>query len=90
MRNYLQRCFKLLSVYRLPYEVKPPYTHVVQVGDPVLRSRAEEIQRDDISRDTTKKVLLEWDTFYDNTIICKSNPENYILVVDQNLKNYYC
>ena len=36
--NSLRRLRKMFNVYKLPYDVKPPYTHIVQVGDPILRS----------------------------------------------------
>lgn len=45
---FFKRLLKALKVYKLPYENKPPYTHFVQIGDPVLRTPSTPVSRYDI------------------------------------------
>lgn len=39
-----------------PVAPKPPYVHVCQIGDPILRSKAEQVRPDVIKTDDLQKV----------------------------------
>lgn len=56
--SLFKRIRKFISVYRLPYEIKPPYTHIVQAGDPVLRKPAESLRKQDISTPQVTEVII--------------------------------
>lgn len=50
---------KFAAAYRnifFPKPVKPPFLHVCQVGDPVLRSKALPVPPEDIPKPETKQV----------------------------------
>lgn len=47
---------KLFQVAGLPYNITVPYTHVVQIGDPILRTPAHLVDKNDISSDFVQKV----------------------------------
>ncbi|CAK1542839.1 unnamed protein product [Leptosia nina] len=38
--------------------IKPPYEHVVQIGDPTLRKKSEEVKLDKITTSETQKTIL--------------------------------
>ncbi|XP_065216559.1 peptide deformylase, mitochondrial-like [Planococcus citri] len=55
--NVIKRIKKFMAVYRLPYEIKPPYTHIVQAGDPVLRKPAEYLKKQDIETPQVQELI---------------------------------
>ncbi|XP_027215858.2 peptide deformylase, mitochondrial isoform X1 [Penaeus vannamei] len=53
---------KFAAAYRnifFPKPVKPPFLHVCQVGDPVLRSKALPVPPEDIPKPETKQVISQ-------------------------------
>lgn len=56
--SLFQRIKKFIQVYRLPYDVRPPYTHIVQAGDPVLRKPSDYVQRADIKSAEIQDVIF--------------------------------
>lgn len=56
--NVFRKYWKRMSVFRLPYEIKPPYSHIIQIGDPVLRDSAVNVNRDDIKEEKIQKVIM--------------------------------
>lgn len=54
----LTKIKKYLQISFLPYKIALPYTHVVQIGDPVLRSSANLVNKDEISSDFVQKVCI--------------------------------
>lgn len=49
---------KILKIGVLPYQIKPPYTHVVQIGDPILRNTAKEVNPETIKKPEFQKVNI--------------------------------
>jgi hypothetical protein len=50
---------KFRELYRefwYPSPSRPPYSHVCQIGDPILRYNAEELNPEDIKKSEIKKV----------------------------------
>lgn len=58
IKSAFKRIKKFVSVAKLPYKVTAPYTHVVQIGDPVLRVPAHVVNKDEVSSDSVQKVIL--------------------------------
>lgn len=48
---------KILKIGVLPYQIKPPYTHVVQIGDPILRNTAKEVNPETIKKPEFQKLM---------------------------------
>lgn len=56
--QFINKIKKILKIGVLPYEVKPPYTHIVQIGDPVLRNTAQEVYPETIEKPEFQKVII--------------------------------
>lgn len=55
----LMKIKKFFQISGLPYTITVPYTHVVQIGDPVLRRPAHLVDKDEISSDFVQKVTYD-------------------------------
>jgi hypothetical protein len=47
---------QLYSEFWFPSPSPPPYNHICQIGDPVLRHKAEKLKPEDIKKNETKIV----------------------------------
>lgn len=51
-----RKCRELYREFWYPSLSPPPYSHICQIGDPILRYSAEEINPEDIKKSEIKKV----------------------------------